>query len=53
MSMSEFVHMGGYAWFVWPSYFISIFVLWMNWYLPRRQHDKNLRQLKRIRRSKQ
>ena len=51
--MSEFFHMGGYAWFVWPSYGITAVVLWLNWYLPRREHDKTLRQLKRIWRSKQ
>ena len=39
--------MGGYAMFVWPNYAIVALVLWLNWYLPRKQHDKQLRQLKR------
>jgi len=47
--MAEFFHMGGYAAFVWPSYAIVAVVLWLNWYLPRRQHARVLRQLKRRR----
>ncbi len=47
--MAEFFHMGGYAQFVWPSYGIAVLVLWLNWYLPRRQHKQVLRQLKRRR----
>ncbi len=43
--MIEFFNMGGYAMFVWPSYAISALVLWLNWYLPRNQHRKLLRQL--------
>jgi heme exporter protein CcmD len=39
--------MGGYAMFVWPSYALTALVLWLNWYLPRKQHDKELRQLRR------
>ena len=45
--MAEFFQMGGYALFVWPSYAIVALVLWLNWYLPRKQHDKELRRLKR------
>ena len=45
--MAEFFQMGGYAAFVWPSYALTGVVLWLNWYLPRKQHDKVLRQLKR------
>jgi heme exporter protein CcmD len=45
--------MGGYAAFVWPSYALCAFVLWLNWYLPRKQHDKELRQLKRRRKAEQ
>ena len=48
--MAEFFHMGGYAAFVWPSYAIVAVVLWLNWYLPRKQHEQALRQLKRRRR---
>lgn len=45
--MAEFFHMGGYAVFVWPSYALAAIVLWLNWYLPRRQHRIILRRLKR------
>ena len=45
--MIEFFKMGGYAAFVWPSYAIVALVLWLNWFVPRKQHDKELRQLKR------
>ena len=45
--MAEFFQMGGYAAFVWPSYAIVALVLWLNWFLPRKQHDKEMRQLKR------
>jgi heme exporter protein D len=45
--MAEFFQMGGYASFVWPSYGLTAVVLWLNWYLPRNQHQKQLRQLKR------
>ena len=31
--------MGGYAAYVWPSYALTGLVLWLNWYLPRKQHD--------------
>jgi len=30
MSFAEFFHMGGYAWYVWPSYlFTALAVAWM------------------------
>ncbi len=45
--MAEFFQMGGYAMFVWPSYAIVALVLWLNWYLPHRQHQQELRRLKR------
>jgi heme exporter protein D len=45
--MAEFLQMGGYAVFVWPSYGIAAMVLWLNWYLPRKQLEQELRQLKR------
>ncbi len=47
--MAEFFQMGGYAQFVWPSYAIVAVVLWLNWYLPRKQHQKELRLLERRR----
>ena len=45
--MSEFLNMGGYAAFVWPSYGLAAVVLWLNWYLPRREHRQLLNQYKR------
>ncbi len=45
--MAEFFQMGGYAVFVWPSYALAALVLWLNWYLPRKQHERALRQLRR------
>ena len=45
--MAEFLHMGGYAFYVWTSYAIGAVVLWLNWYLPRKQHSRRLHQLKR------
>jgi heme exporter protein CcmD len=45
--------MGGYAAFVWPSYGIAALVLWLNWYLPRKQLEMELRQLKRRQKVKQ
>lgn len=51
--MAEFFQMGGYAVFVWPSYALAAVVLWLNWYLPRKQHQNELRQLKRRARDEQ
>jgi heme exporter protein D len=45
--MTEFLQMGGYAMFVWPSYALAAAVLWLNWYLPRNRHNRELRLLKR------
>jgi len=51
--MTEFFQMGGYAMFVWPSYALVALVLWLNWYLPRKQHEKELRQLRRRHKAEQ
>ncbi len=51
--MIEFFQMGGYAAFVWPSYAIVAAVLWLNWYLPRKQLEQELRRLKRRQQAKQ
>jgi len=51
--VAEFFQMGGYAMFVWPSYALTALVLWLNWYLPRKQHDKELRQLRRRHKAEQ
>ena len=45
MNVSEFIDMGGYAIYVWPSYGLVALILWLNWYLPKRQHRQLLRQL--------
>ncbi len=50
--MSEFFNMGGYAIYVWPSYGLAAIILWLNWYLPKRQHKQVLQQLKRRNRSR-
>jgi len=47
MSLSEFIHMGGYAVFVWSSYGITLVVLVLNWVLPYQQLKQNKRKLSR------
>lgn len=44
--MKEFFNMGGYAIYVWPSYILTLLVLFFNIYLPRRKHKMLLRKLK-------
>lgn len=34
--MNEFMHMGGYAFYVWTSYALAVLVLVLNWVLPQR-----------------
>ena len=34
--MTEFLHMGGYAVYVWPAYAITAIVLILNWWSARR-----------------
>ncbi|MGB1683270.1 MAG: heme exporter protein CcmD [Arenicellales bacterium] len=36
--MSEFLAMGGYAWYVWPAYAITLFALVMSVLIPIRRH---------------
>lgn len=43
MSFSEFLHMGGYGFYVWTSYGITALVLVVNIVLPWQRH-KQLRQ---------
>jgi heme exporter protein D len=38
MSLNEFLHMGGYARFVWPSYLLGLIVLGGNVWAARRMH---------------
>jgi heme exporter protein D len=42
MNLNEFFHMGGYAFYVWTSYGIALFVLLLNVVTPLRQHSKLL-----------
>ena len=42
MSLNEFFHMGGYAFYVWTSYGIALAVLLLNVILPLRQRKKLL-----------
>ncbi len=47
MSLAEFFHMGGYAFYVWGSYGIAFIVLLLNLFLPQYQHRQQLRKLTR------
>ena len=42
MNLNEFFHMGGYAFYVWTSYGIALFVLLANVISPLRQRKKLL-----------
>ena len=42
MNLNEFFHMGGYAFYVWTSYGIALFVLLVNVISPLRQRKKLL-----------
>ncbi len=50
MSISEFLYMGGYAVYVWPSYGLALIILALNWWLPYRQHKQYLKKLRRLHR---
>jgi heme exporter protein D len=47
MSLNEFVHMGGYAFYVWTSYGLALIVLLANIVLPARQRRKLLTDIAR------
>ena len=47
MSLTEFLHMGGYAFYVWTSYGIALIVLLANLLLPIRQRRKILADIAR------
>ena len=47
MSLNEFFHMGGYAFYVWTSYGIALIVLLANILLPARQRRKLLADIAR------
>ena len=42
MNLNDFLHMGGYAFYVWTSYGIALAVLLLNVILPLRQRKKLL-----------
>ena len=47
MNLSEFLDMGGYAFYVWTSYGISLLVLLLNVVAPVRQRKKLLADIAR------
>jgi len=51
MNLTDFFHMGGYAFYVWMSYAIALVVLAANLALPAWQHRGLLRRIaRRVRR---
>ena len=48
MNLNDFFHMGGYAFYVWTSYGIALFVLLINVILPLRQRNKLLDNIARV-----
>ena len=47
MNLTEFFHMGGYAYYVWTSYGVALVVLLLNVALPLRQRKKLLHNIAR------
>ena len=47
MNWSEFFHMGGYAFFVWTSYALTLIVVVANIVSPMMQRKKVIKQVKR------
>ena len=47
MTLQEFLYMGGYYAFVWPSYGLALLVLLINLVIPRWRERRLLRQLAR------
>ena len=47
MSFAEFIHMGGYAFYVWTSYAIVLVVLTANIFLPLKHKRDILRKIAR------
>jgi heme exporter protein D len=47
MNLNEFLHMGGYAFYVWTSYGIALVVLLVNIIAPTRQRKKLLAEIAR------
>jgi len=51
--MNEFFQMGGYAFYVWTSYALTLLILIANWIIPLKQHQNLLRTLARKLRRKE
>lgn len=51
--MSEFWHMGGYAFYVWVSYALTLGIVVINWLLPKRCERETLARLRRQARRKE
>ena len=47
MNLTEFLHMGGYAFYVWTSYGLTLLVLLANIVMPLRQRKKLLSDIAR------
>ena len=45
MNIAEFLHMGGYAPYVWPSYGLALVILVGNLVIARRRRSKLLREI--------
>ncbi len=52
MNLSEFLHMGGYAFYVWTSYGLTAVIMFLNYWLPTRREQQLIRKLKRLQDSK-
>ncbi len=50
MNLTEFLHMGGYAFYVWTSYGIALVILLVNIVAPLRQRKKLLSDIARANR---
>lgn len=47
MNLTEFLHMGGYAFYVWTSYGLALLILLINIVVPLRQRRKLLADIAR------
>ncbi len=47
MNLTEFLHMGGYAFYVWSSYGLTLLILLINIVVPIRQRRKLLNEIAR------
>ena len=51
--MSEFLHMGGYAFFVWTSYLLALLILVINYVVPIKRERNLLRRIARLARRRE